>query len=121
MSDPDGRTTVLNINLFDLTTSSTIYQSYQQSFATPDESFTPGGSGGDDVSEFSSSTTTLIAGHDYDVEISTIMGASLLFTTNAATATGSLFLSFVPVPEPSTGLLVSSGLLALAIGRRKRA
>ena len=116
-----GRTVILESQLYDLTTSSYVYLSHQDSRQTANESFTLGGAGGDFDNVLSGSLTgTLVAGHDYRFFYQAMIDAYPLSLTYSATATGFVSLSFVPVPEPSTGALVGIGVVALA-SRRKGA
>jgi hypothetical protein len=116
--DPDGRRAHVYAYLYDQTSDSYLFQSLQQSDATPNESFTLGGTGGDfNNLQLGSLTGTLIAGHDYNLYYNAYIQA-LPSTTSGATASGSFSLVF-PAPEPGTGLLLGMGLLALTAGRRR--
>ena len=64
--DPDGRRTYLRASLFDLDLTSMVFESFQESFSTVNESFTLGLSEGDLTNIFTGSLSgTLIAGHEY--------------------------------------------------------
>lgn len=116
--DPDGRSVLLNTLLWDLTAASSLFVSQQESNATPNESFTLGGTGGDYYNNNTGSLTgTLIAGNDYRLYYAIDLYTSPSASTSGATATGSVSLSFVP--EPGTGLLVMTGVLGLALRRRR--
>ena len=58
-------------------------------------------------------TGTLIAGHEYRMGYLAVIQALSTASASNATATGSIFLGFTTVPEPSTALLLSLGLVGL--------
>lgn len=77
-----------------------------------------GGIGGDYQNLISGSPTgTLCAGTRYALTYSTFLSTPTALT-QGATATGFLTLSFIP--EPSTGVLMMTGLLGLAYRQRRQ-
>jgi hypothetical protein len=117
-----GRTVILESQIYDLTTSSFVYLDHQDSRRTANESFTLGDGGGDFDNVLSGSLTgTLVAGHDYRFFYQAMIDAYPVGLNYSATATGFVSLSFVPVPESSTGTLVGIGMVALASRRARRA
>ncbi|MBW2267847.1 MAG: PEP-CTERM sorting domain-containing protein [Deltaproteobacteria bacterium] len=117
--DSGGRQIYLNMNMYDVTASATVFQSFQLSEATPNESFTLGGSGGDSSNQLLGSLTgTLIAGHEYSLNYNAFIKAYPTASTSGATASGSVSLTFIP--EPSTALLLGLGLIGFGASRRRR-
>lgn len=88
----------------------------QDSNATADVSFELGATPGDsnDIL-FGSTTGTLLPGYEYELEWSHI-----LFEGGDTGATAEGFFRLTLVPEPSTALLLGSGLVALAAGGKRR-
>ena len=122
VADSDGRIVYYRPFLYDRTVGSFVFENFQQSRATPNESFTLGGTGGDfSNSTFGSLTGTLIAGHDYEFNYYVMIHTSSTASPSGATASGNLSLSFSAIPEPSTGLLMVLGLVALAVSRHRQA
>jgi hypothetical protein len=94
-------------------TFTTLVSSSQESRSTTTESFLLGQPGGDYYNNMVGSLTgTLLAGHQYQFSFDTYIAAYPEAATAPANASGYVTLAFVP--EPSTGLLVSAGLLVLA-------
>jgi hypothetical protein len=119
--DADGRLIDLRAWLYDITGISMLFDSTQQSRSTPDESFTLGLTEADyaPLNSFSGSLTgTLVAGHDYRFHYFAMLLANPSSSTTAATASGSVSLTFIP--EPSTALLLALGIVGLAARRRRR-
>ncbi len=120
--DPDGRRVFLQATLRDITTDSDwLFDSLQNSNSTPNESFTLGLEEGDNGDYFDGSLTgTLIAGHEYSFYYSAAIATSPSASTSDATASGNVSLSFTPIPEPSTALLLGTSLIVLAGMRRAK-
>ena len=117
-NDPEGRLTRLE-TLLTSPTGTDLFSNGQQSHSTPNESFVIGESGGDTRNSLTGSATgTLLAGRLYDFVAFAALEMFPIPGTAPAAGSGSITLSFVP--EPSTGLLLSAGLLTLGIARRKR-
>ncbi len=121
--DPDGSWVQLAVSLTDLNDlddlddNMTLFQSYQESDSTADESFTLGLSEGDTPSINTGSLSgTLLKDHDYVFSYIAFIHADP-GTASVATATGSVSLTLVP--EPSTGLLSMMALITL-MGLRTR-
>jgi hypothetical protein len=96
------------VGLVDVTTGTTLFDTRQVSFQTPNEIFVLGLQGGDAGNTLTGSLTGMLrAGHVY------AFGATgQLLTSASGSANGYVTLLFVP--EPHTALLVAAGLLALA-------
>lgn len=108
------------ISLFDQTTSTYAFRSYQRSNDVADASFVAGGTAGTTTNTLLGSLTgTLVDGHDYLFLVSGEV-ANRLSHLNALTgsATGTLTLG-APVPEPTTLVLFSLGAAGLAVRRRR--
>lgn len=87
----------------------------QDSDSTADISFELGGMPGDDNDIlFGSTTGTLLPGYEYELEWNYI-----LFEGGDTGATADGFFRMTLIPEPSTALLLGSGLVALAARRRR--
>ncbi len=117
-SDPDGLLTYYEVFLEDLTVGEDMFASQQYSLATPNESFSLGGTGGD-YDNYSTGllTGTLAAGHDYRLAYVVAFQAYPSPATSLATATGGISLTFVP--EPGTALLLAVGLITLTAWRHR--
>ncbi len=101
-----------------------MFQNVQVSLQTRNESFTLGLAQGDDHNSMVGSLSgILLAGQDYEFGYDFVLGNFSSASTAAATASGSISLSFTSVPEPSTGLLFGLGLLSVlrldALQRRR--
>lgn len=115
--DPLGRRVFLEVTLRDVTNATNLFYNKQESYSTVDESFTLGGAGGDlDNQSTGSLTGTLLPGNEYLFDYSVLIQAYPQPAGDAATATGNVTLTLVP--EPSTALLFSGGLLLLGTCRR---
>lgn len=116
-ADPLGQRILLQVVLTDLTASSTLFQSYQESNATENESFTLGLEEGDFINALVGSPTgTLIAGHEYQLFVLSLIQTNDEGAAISASASGSATLTFVP--EPSATALVALGLVGLVVRRR---
>jgi len=129
---PDRRFVYLYGLLFDWDLNSFVFESWQRSVSTPNESFTLGQSGGDESNTSSGSLAgTLIAGHHYEFYISAYVSSRISPSTTPATASGVLSLHLSQAPEvPSStpvGIALLGGLVfaiavgGLAVQRRRRA
>jgi hypothetical protein len=99
--------------LIDLTQSTWIFYSLQESQATPGESFVLGQSGGDTMNELmGSSSGTLVSGHQYELTVNPFIETGTTSAPSTAHGTGYVTVTFVP--EPSVGLLLLAGSVALA-------
>jgi len=117
-ADETGRRTFLRTYLFDYTANVHLFNSEQLSDATPDEALTLGEQGGDAYNLLDGALTgTLAPGHDYQLFLISYIWNQGTTTDAPATATGSVALTFVP--EPSSAILLSGGLLALAFARAR--
>lgn len=118
-NDPGGRTTSLQAWIFDFTTFEFVFQSWQRSQTTPNESFVVGGLGGDEINDLIGSPTgTLLAGHQYQ-----FFAAGRIAVPQSATAPstahGTGYVTVTFVPEPSLGSLLIAGIAALAAATRR--
>jgi hypothetical protein len=97
-----------------------MHSTFLESRVTQNESFTVGVAGGDDTNQISGDTTFLLeAGVLYDVNwLAWISDERVDAGDTGATATGFVRLDFVLIPEPSTALLLSVGLVGLGLTRR---
>ena len=97
----------------------TLFENIQQSDATPNEFFTLGLTGGDANNTLTGSLTgTLIAGREYQLFFDAFTQSQ---PTAGGSATASGFFRLTFVPEPSTLLLATIGLLGLGwYGWRRR-
>jgi hypothetical protein len=117
--DPDGRRVVQQAGLYDFTAGSGLFSNTQHSDATPNETFTLGLAEGDAANGLAGSLTgTLIAGHEYRLQVTNYMQAVPSASPSGASASGYTRLSFVP--EPATALLLLSGALAITARRELR-
>lgn len=117
--NPDPQNIALLAGLFDLTTSTTVFLSEQQSSSELNESFVLGLMEGDLSNQLIGSLTgTLIAGHDYIFQYDVTSANINTLTGGAVTGLGNLSLTFVP--EPSTAVLLGIGLGGLARRRTRR-
>ena len=97
-----------------------VFHSLQQSRTTPNESFTLGLEEGDDFNTLVGALSgTLFAGTRYSFNYTASLENARVQASTGASATGFFELSLIPVPEPSTGLLVALGLGGLAVCRRR--
>ncbi len=115
--DGTGHPITFSVLLNDLTTSSTIYASYDFSRDTPNEVFVLGQSGGEFSFVFGLPTGRLRSGHDYSLSVLARIEGDPLSDVGVFRAAGSLRLEFVP--EPSTALLLGLGLASLSAGARR--
>jgi hypothetical protein len=104
--------------LYDNTSDAYVFNSDQSSLSTPNESFTLGLSGGDYNNDLIGSLPgTLVAGHGYDFTVHADIGD---YDSHNVAAAASGFVNLIFVPEPTTALLLASGLLGLAARGRRR-
>ncbi len=116
-TDSEGRRTWFDADLYDVTDSVYLFRSQQHSDQTVNESFTLGGAGGDLLNLVEGVLAgTIIAGHDYRLTYFTQIMA-FPSTTTGASAVGFLSINFVP--EPGTAVLLSLGLVGLAVSKRR--
>jgi hypothetical protein len=114
----EGRAIFLAASLYDHTLGAFLFDSYQESTATPYETFVPGQNGGDNENTSSGSLAgMLIAGHDYEFYYNATVSAAPYVSPNEVAAFGNISLSFIP--EPSTALLLGLGLVGLGVRRRE--
>ncbi len=113
--DAEGRRIFLAVGLIDVTASSTLLQSSQESNSTPNESFAVGLEEGEISALVGSLTGSLVAGHEYQFSVQSLLYADDS-ASSAATASGSVTLTFVP--EPSTTVLIALGLVGLVFRGR---
>ena len=119
--DPAGRDTALFVDLWDEALGATLFSNFQSSDHTPNASFLVGLQEGDSHRELEGSITgTLLPGHLYSLTLGTSI-ADYFNDGPAATASGTVSLQFVPIPEPGTALLVTAGMLGLAAAHGRRA
>lgn len=117
--DGTGHPITFSVLLNDLTTSSSVFASYDFSRDTPNEVFALGQSGGEFSFVFGLPTGRLLSGHDYALSVLARIEGDPLSDDGIFRATGSVRLEFVP--EPSTALLLGLGLGGLSRGRRREA
>lgn len=120
--DTDGHNIRLTVHLRDYTLLPSpyfLFQSHQQSLSTPNESFILGETDGDFTNGMNGDLTgTLIAGHSYGFIYNLYIRSSSPISSTVS-ATGFIDLSFSAIPEPSTGLLLTLGLLGLGVHRHR--
>ena len=96
-TDETGWRTAMEIHLYDWTAGDYLFQNFQGSTFTPNESFTLGLEDGDLSPELLGSLTgNLIAGHQYQLYFLIDISNYTNQLTTPATASGTLSLSFVP-------------------------
>ena len=117
--DGTGHPVSLSVLLNDLTTSTTVYASYDFSQDTPNEVFALGQGGGEFSFLAGSPIGRLFSGHDYSLSIFAGIEGDPLSDTGVFQGSGSARLAFIP--EPGTALLLGFGLAALSVGGRQRA
>ena len=99
--DPLGRRIYLEVRLRDVTNGTDLFFDRQESHATANESFVLGGAGGDHGNLGSGSLTgTLLPGNEYLLDYSLLIQAYPQPAGDAATATGGITLTFLPMPVP---------------------
>lgn len=99
-----------------------VFRSGQQSFDTNNENFILGGMGGDHTSILTGGLMgELVAGCIYELGIQAFIRSSHPSGDNAASASGYVNMTVTenPVPEPTTMLIIGTGLVTL-IGIRRR-
>jgi len=99
--DPDAEHSVFAVSLVDLTDGAyeTLFDSRQHSTNTPNESFTVGGTGGDNLNSLRGTASgTLESGREYFFFFNALIGAQSP-PTRPATAYGSASITFVSPPE----------------------
>lgn len=104
------------VSLRDATDNIGLFQSHHKSFYTEDESITLGQPDAEENTISGSATGTLDPTHEYDFEYDYYISnwiSTYWFPVTAATAVGSMELTIVPIPEPSTLALTALGLLGL--------
>jgi hypothetical protein len=117
--DPDGLLLSQTAWLSDVGTGFDVFKFSQGSDSTPNESFLLGAAGGDSSNVgLGSLSGTLTAGHDYRFWYDSYVSAWPSSSWTNATSSGYVSLSFTPIPEPSSALLVSLGLSGFALLRR---
>lgn len=107
--------------LYDLDTSDVLFESYQRSNSTIDESFALGGTGGDLTNTLKgSSTGILLAGHEYQITWDQRTYA-LHGSDYGASALGHFEVVIGTVPEPTTLAVWSLlGLTAVGISKKRK-
>jgi hypothetical protein len=114
-----GTSTFMTAEIYDYSTSDSVFINGQYSVTTSGESFVLGQTGGDSSNQLAGSLTgSLIAGHQYDLYFMDYINSTPNAATTAAQATGYLNLTFVP--EPTTAALLGLGFTGLAAAGRKR-
>jgi hypothetical protein len=126
-TDSVGGPIRFEVLIYDRTIGSYLLESDRASIATPNEIFRLGETGGDYKNDFAGALAgTLIAGHEYALLYSFDVAKGLQYPEGEipeysdATFSGNISLSFSAIPEPSTGLLVTLGLLCVSSWRRGR-
>jgi hypothetical protein len=122
VASSDGRFVYLHAILFDwelVDTDGYLFESWQRSLATPNESFTLGMSGGDESNRsIGSLTGTLNPGRHYGLLVTAYVSSRALDPTTPATASGGVLFSIGQVPEvPSlapAGMVLLCSVLGLA-------
>lgn len=114
----DDREVFFRVLLQDQTESVPVFESYQVSVVTPEESFALGESDGDEYNSIVGSLSgTLLAGHEYKLYVLATVTGLGIGAPPAAFASGSVSLDLVP--EPDEALLAIVGVLSLAAQCRR--
>jgi len=96
--DPDGRRILLFADLFDATSATSVFQHFQESQTTPNESCVLGGLAGDfQNSAVGNLSGTLVAGHHYLLQINVVIETNAAPAAATASASGSVGLDFFPL------------------------